>query len=103
MADTQHEYKFNVSMSCGGCSGAIERVLKKLEGTVAYITPHAAFLPASSSSRWRGVKSYNVNLEAQTATVLAEPSLAYDTVLSTIKKTGKTVNSGEADGVQKEV
>jgi copper chaperone len=29
----EHHYKFNVSMSCGGCSGAVERVLKKLEGT----------------------------------------------------------------------
>ena len=27
-----HTYKFNVAMSCGGCSGAIERVLKKLDG-----------------------------------------------------------------------
>lgn len=27
-----HNYKFNVSMSCGGCSGAIDRVLKKLDG-----------------------------------------------------------------------
>lgn len=31
MAD--HTYKFNVSMSCGGCSGAVDRVLKRLEGT----------------------------------------------------------------------
>lgn len=31
MADT-HTYKFNVTMSCGGCSGAIDRVLKKLDG-----------------------------------------------------------------------
>ena len=30
MAD-QHTYKFNISMSCGGCSGAIDRTLKKLE------------------------------------------------------------------------
>lgn len=30
MAD--HTYKFDVAMSCGGCSGAIERVLKRLEG-----------------------------------------------------------------------
>lgn len=45
-----------------------------------------------------GVKSYDVNLESQTANVVAEPSLAYETVLATIKKTGKTVNSGEADG-----
>lgn len=30
MAD--HTYKFNVTMSCGGCSGAVDRVLKRLEG-----------------------------------------------------------------------
>ncbi|KAL1967510.1 hypothetical protein VTN77DRAFT_3025 [Rasamsonia byssochlamydoides] len=78
---SEHTYKFNVSMSCGGCSGAVERVLKKLDG----------------------VKSYEVSLESQTATVVAEDSLSYDTVLATIKKTGKTVNSGEADGVPKEV
>lgn len=28
-----HTYEFNVTMTCGGCSGAIDRVLKKLEGT----------------------------------------------------------------------
>lgn len=36
MAEAQaqegHTYKFNVSMSCGGCSGAVNRVLGKLEG-----------------------------------------------------------------------
>lgn len=40
MADTaapvvdaaEHKYVFNVAMSCGGCSGAVERVLKKLDG-----------------------------------------------------------------------
>jgi copper chaperone len=44
------------------------------------------------------VKSYEVSLDSQTATVVADASLPYDTVLATIKKTGKTVNSGEADG-----
>ncbi|CAG8946234.1 unnamed protein product [Penicillium salamii] len=73
---SDHQYKFNVTMTCGGCSGAVERVLKKLEG----------------------VKSFDVNLEAQTANITADPVLSYDTVLATIKKTGKTVNSGEADG-----
>ncbi|KAL1990693.1 hypothetical protein VTN49DRAFT_6532 [Thermomyces lanuginosus] len=68
-------------MSCSGCSGAIERVLKRLDG----------------------VKSYDVNLSAQTATVVAEDSLSYDTVLATIKKTGKTVLSGEADGIAQAV
>jgi hypothetical protein len=29
---SEHNYKFNVAMSCGGCSGAVERVLKKLDG-----------------------------------------------------------------------
>ncbi|KAJ5212696.1 heavy metal ion transporter [Penicillium cinerascens] len=73
---SDHQYKFNVSMSCGGCSGAIERVLKRLEG----------------------VKSFDVNLESQTALVTTESTVPYDTVLATIKKTGKQVNSGEADG-----
>jgi copper chaperone len=45
-----------------------------------------------------GVKSYEVSLDTQTATVIAEPSLDYDTVLKTIAKTGKKVNTGEADG-----
>jgi copper chaperone CopZ len=45
-----------------------------------------------------GVKSFDVSLESQTATVVTEPSVPYDKVLSTIQKTGKTVNSGEADG-----
>lgn len=28
----EHKYHFNIVMSCGGCSGAVDRVLKKLEG-----------------------------------------------------------------------
>jgi len=78
---SEHTYKFNVSMSCGGCSGAVDRVLKKLDG----------------------VKSYEVSLESQTATVVAESSLDYETVLKTISKTGKKVNSGEADGETKSI
>jgi copper chaperone len=27
-----HTYEFNVSMSCGGCSGAVDRAIKKLDG-----------------------------------------------------------------------
>ncbi|EAW07942.1 copper metallochaperone ATX1 [Aspergillus clavatus NRRL 1] len=78
---SEHQYKFNVSMSCGGCSGAVERVLKKLDG----------------------VKSFDVSLDSQTALVTTEPEVSYETVLATIKKTGKTVNSGEADGEPKDV
>jgi copper chaperone len=50
-----------------------------------------------------GVKSFDVSLESQTATVVTEGSLPYDTVLATIKKTGKAVNSGEADGTPQPV
>lgn len=35
-ATDEHTYKFNVSMSCGGCSGAVDRVLKKLEGMTPF-------------------------------------------------------------------
>ena len=34
----EHNYKFNVTMTCGGCSGAVERVLKKLDGTIALLS-----------------------------------------------------------------
>jgi len=80
MAD-EHTYKFNVSMSCSGCSGAVDRVLKRLDG----------------------IKSYEVSLESQSATIVAEPSLSYEKVLSTIAKTGKKVNTGEVDGVSQSV
>jgi copper chaperone len=80
MAET-HTYDFNVSMSCGGCSGAVERVLKKLEG----------------------VESFDVSLDTQTAHVVTGPDVDYETVLEKIKKTGKKVNSGKADGQDRDV
>lgn len=45
-----------------------------------------------------GVESFDVSLENQTAEVKATEDLPYETVLNTIKKTGKKVKSGEADG-----
>ncbi|KAI5864355.1 heavy metal-associated domain-containing protein [Durotheca rogersii] len=78
MADQEHTYTFNVAMSCGGCSGAVTRVLGKLEG----------------------VNSFTVSLEDQRAVVVAQPGLEYKTVLDTIKKTGKKVNWGEIDAVR---
>lgn len=38
-AGAEHKYQFNVTMSCGGCSGAVERVLKKLEGASTIVPP----------------------------------------------------------------
>ncbi|ETN45674.1 uncharacterized protein HMPREF1541_09507 [Cyphellophora europaea CBS 101466] len=78
---SEHNYKFNVTMTCGGCSGAVERVLKKMDG----------------------VKSYTVSLDTQTADIVTDASVDYAAVLEKIKKTGKAVNSGEADGVAQPV
>ncbi|KAI9664796.1 MAG: Cytosolic copper metallochaperone [Bathelium mastoideum] len=72
----EHNYKFNVTMSCSGCSGSVERALKKLDG----------------------VKSFDVSLDTQTANVTTEENVDYNTVLQKIAKTGKKINSGEADG-----
>ncbi|KAI0341559.1 copper chaperone taha [Trametopsis cervina] len=68
---SEHKYKFDVKMTCSGCTGAVERVLKKAEG----------------------VSSYDVSLERQE--VLVTGSIPYDTLLEKIKKTGKEVRSGE--------
>src|SRR5438067_126695 len=45
-----------------------------------------------------GVITYDVSLENQTANIVAAKDLDYETVLKTIKKTGKKVNTGEQDG-----
>jgi copper chaperone CopZ len=44
---SEHHYKFNVKMTCGGCSGAVERVLKKLDGLLNPISSpvYTASLP----------------------------------------------------------
>jgi copper chaperone len=103
----EHNYKFNITMTCGGCSGAVERVLKKLEGKsilivkrIQEIRPRDSHTNILSSP---GVKEYDVSLDSQTATIKTDESVDYSTVLEKIKKTGKAVNSGEADGVAQAV
>jgi len=107
---SEHTYKFNVAMSCGGCSGAITRVLNKLDGKYTRARTHRH----SQTNRWHqayqhpdpladigvtGVKSFDVSLDNQTAEVItADDALSYEKVLTTIKKTGKQVKTGEADG-----
>ncbi|KAH9458849.1 hypothetical protein MJO29_009935 [Puccinia striiformis f. sp. tritici] len=70
---TEQTYLFNVAMSCGGCSGAIERTLKKQEG----------------------VSKIEISLENQTVLVYANPPASFDVVRERIAKTGKTINSSE--------
>ncbi|KAL7662679.1 HMA domain-containing protein [[Candida] zeylanoides] len=70
---SDHKYHYDVSMSCSGCSGAVSRVLNKLDG----------------------VKNVDISLEAQSVDVTTAPALDYDTVYNTIAKTGKKVNGGK--------
>ncbi|KAF8940002.1 Cytosolic copper metallochaperone [Haplosporangium gracile] len=59
-------YKYDVTMTCSGCSGAVNRVLTKLEG----------------------VKNFDVSLETQKVTVESD-SLSEQEILEKIQKTGK--------------
>lgn len=68
-----HHYQYNVTMSCSGCSRAVEKALGRLEG----------------------VTKSEVDLTAQTVDVITDESLSYDTVLAAISKTGKKVNDGK--------
>ena len=56
-----------VAMMCTGCSGAVERVLGKMEG----------------------VQSFDVNLETQKVTVVG--TVTMEEVVAAIAKTGKAV------------
>jgi len=56
-----------VAVMCTGCSGAVERVLGKMEG----------------------VQSFDVNLETQKVTVVG--TVTQEEVVAKIAKTGKTV------------
>ncbi|MBE3041498.1 heavy-metal-associated domain-containing protein [Candidatus Bathyarchaeota archaeon] len=154
----EHKYDFEITMTCGGCSGAVDRVLKKLEGEFSPYFPFSvsrsqstpprpldpsfviagsrifrprhdapndatdstptAIKPKKEREKKRerrrgkdkkaneihpGVKHYEVSLADQTASVTAEPTLEYATVLRTISKTGKKINKGSADGVEQSV
>ena len=70
-----HHYHFDIAMSCSGCSGAVERVLKRTDG----------------------LKEYKVDLESLSADVYTD-DVSYEAVLEKIKKTGKEVKGAVKDG-----
>ncbi|CAH7672287.1 hypothetical protein BY996DRAFT_7477305 [Phakopsora pachyrhizi] len=67
------QFKFNVTMSCSGCSGAVERALKKQEG----------------------VSKIDISLEDQIVLVSANSPATFEVVKERIEKTGKTINGAE--------
>ncbi|POS87058.1 hypothetical protein EPUL_001777 [Erysiphe pulchra] len=101
-------YKFGVQMPCGGCSGAVTRVLGKLEGMGINNSPlFPSSQPQALKSSFRicfnyftaGIESFDVSMENQIATIVTrDDTVSYDTVLKTIHKTGKKITSGEANG-----
>jgi copper chaperone len=81
-------YRFDVKMTCSGCSGAIDRVLKK------NITSRT--LPVSRSSLFSVLtgctaNEYSVSLEDQTAFVWGPSLPPIEDVKAKIAKTGKEV------------
>jgi len=79
-------------MTCSGCSGAVDRVLKKTEGELHSLlgSPSSLLTPRRLPT---GVSSYDISLEKQE--VLVTTTVPYDDILAKIKKTGKEVKSGE--------
>ncbi|ORX62498.1 hypothetical protein K493DRAFT_250330, partial [Basidiobolus meristosporus CBS 931.73] len=63
----QHTYKFQVGMTCSGCTGAVNRVLTKLNG----------------------VTKVEISLEQQL--VVVEGTASQEEIMNIITKTGKTV------------
>ncbi|KAF5308889.1 hypothetical protein FQR65_LT00589 [Abscondita terminalis] len=62
-------HEFNVKMSCGGCSSAVEKVLSKFEG--------------------KGIDKVEINMTDQIVKVTG--SLPAEEILKLIQKTGKEV------------
>ncbi|KAJ8589570.1 hypothetical protein M405DRAFT_817718 [Rhizopogon salebrosus TDB-379] len=70
--EVEHKYQLNVKMSCGGCSGAVTRVLNKAQ-------------------EGGSVSSFNVSLETQLVDVTG--SIKEEDLVEKIKKTGKEIIS----------
>ncbi|KAG0269533.1 Cytosolic copper metallochaperone [Linnemannia exigua] len=66
------QYKYDVTMSCGGCSGAVTKALAKLEG----------------------IEKFDVSLETQKVTV-ESATLSEAEILAAIQQTGKTAKVSE--------
>lgn len=71
-------------MTCGGCSGAIERALKKAEGR------HRIHEIIAMPMRV-GIENFTVNLGNQSV-VVTPKTASYDEVYQKIAKTGKQVS-----------
>lgn len=71
MSTSKQHFKFDVVMTCAGCSNAVNKVLSRLEPDVS-----------------------NIDISLENQTVDLDSTLPYETVLEKIKKSGKEVKYG---------
>ncbi len=80
------KFVFQVAMSCEGCSGAVNRVLKKLPG--GPLSPKNTHPPDKNTDLFHPeVTDIAIDMVAQTVTV--ESSLPSEKLLEVISRTGK--------------
>jgi copper chaperone len=84
-------------MTCGGCSGAVTRALKKAQDNKPGSEHHT--LLSLTIYNFQPVSSYDVNLDKQE--VLVTGTIPYDDVLAVITKTGKEVSINAVDAPEK--
>ena len=68
------ETRFDVGMTCGGCSGAVERILSKIDG----------------------VTSVDANVETKTVVVTADEGVSPELMLEKLEKWGKAAGKSVA-------
>ncbi|XP_047076972.1 copper transport protein ATX1-like [Lolium rigidum] len=73
MAAESQTVELKVAMSCGGCSGAVKRVLTKMQG----------------------VETFDIDMEQQKVTV--KGNVTPEDVFQTVSKTGKKTSFWEAE------
>ncbi|KAI5899425.1 uncharacterized protein SCHCODRAFT_02481155 [Schizophyllum commune H4-8] len=72
MVQAEQTYKFNVKMTCTGCSGLVSRALHRAKGD--------------------GVRAFTVDLDRQE--VIVTGTIPYDEVVARIARTGRVIQSG---------
>lgn len=74
-------------MTCEGCSGAVNRVLSRLEGKKKELEFEQVPISLFFFVLFEGVSNIEINMEGQR--VYVTTSLSSDEVLAVIKKTGR--------------
>eukprot|EP00037_Helgoeca_nana_P014935 m.140213 g.140213 ORF g.140213 m.140213 type:complete len:82 (+) comp22786_c0_seq1:122-367(+) len=74
-SSTMPTHVFNVKMTCGGCSGAVTKVLNR------------------KKEKGEDIKNFTIDMEEQTVSV--ETDMAADDMLTIVKKAGKETSLKE--------